>query len=56
MLRTIHGWLVAVVPSALGTYLVGSWTALIVVLFTLTYAAVPLLAGHQARYADDAHA
>ncbi len=56
MLRTIHGWLVAVVPSALGAYLIASWTALIVVLFTFTYAAVPLLAGHQARYTEEAHA
>lgn len=57
VLRAVHGWLAAWIPPALGTYLVGTWAAFVVVLFTFTYAAVPLLAGHQARHAlEEAHA
>ncbi len=52
-----HQLLSSVLPDAVSLFLVGNYTALLALLLTLTYAAVPLLAGRQLRPAhEDPHA
>jgi hypothetical protein len=51
LVRAIHTVLSAVLPAALSTYLTFNYAALVVVLITLTYGSIPLLADRQLRLA-----
>ena len=48
-LRAVYDLLSRVLPSALSAYLVLSYAAVVTLLLGATYAAVPVLAAHQAR-------
>jgi hypothetical protein len=55
--RTAYRLLCAVLPSALSTYIVTSWTVTAALLLAATYAAVPLLAERQLRVqGEESHA
>ncbi len=49
LVRTAHEVLQTLLPSALSTYLVFNYGALVALLLTLTYGAIPLLADRQMR-------
>jgi hypothetical protein len=49
IVRTAHAVLSRVLPDALSFYLVFNYTATLVLLLALTYAAVPILVERQAR-------
>jgi hypothetical protein len=49
LVRTAHDVLQTLLPSALSTYLVFNYGALLALLLTLTYGAIPLLADRQMR-------
>jgi hypothetical protein len=55
--RTLHAVLSWVLPSIVSTYLVAQYALALLLLATLGYAAVPLLAERQMRtLPEDAHA
>jgi len=49
LLRTAYAWLSTVLPGALSLYLVVEYTALVALMLTLTYGAIPLLTERQLR-------
>jgi hypothetical protein len=49
VLRAVYDGLRTILPGMLSAYLVLSYTALVTLLLGATYAAVPVLAAHQAR-------
>lgn len=49
LVRTVYDVLRGLLPSALSTFLVLNYTALLALLLTLTYGAIPLLADRQVR-------
>jgi len=49
LLRTAYVWLSTVLPGALSLYLVLEYTALVALMLTLTYGAIPLLTERQLR-------
>jgi len=55
LVRAIYALLGAVLPHGLSLYLVVNHAALLVLLLSLTYGAVPVLAARQARLLQDGH-
>jgi hypothetical protein len=49
LLRIAYRWLSAVLPDALSLFLVLDYTALLALLLTLAYGAIPLLTERQLR-------
>lgn len=56
VLRAATRLLAAVLPPALGTYLVFSYATLLALLLAASYAAIPLLAERQRRRREESHA